>query len=323
MAHPSRYRVFRGRVDGADRANLHTLGKVLADASMQAALSTTADGLILDTLSLDNAVASHVFVGGRCPDAAWKMWRWDEDAAAGSEVTAGEVGGAGGTGKDITGVAQSAAASDQAIMTMDQNDGWVIGANRKFSTIVFQVEDVATLDVLTDEFSYWNGASWTALAATDILCAKGGKGTVPAQGTDLTLNDGNIPVAGADLWSNQEELLIVFSMPLDWALTKTSSTTTNTAQGGIDSGYYCLRWRNTGDPTAGTVGPIDRAYVGCATRMVVWSLADITTGEGLNLPITSNDEFPWVVYEMDGTHKVAASVQVNSQQGKLGEGSKG
>ena len=317
MAHPSRYRVFRGRVDGADRANLHTLGKVLADGSMQADLSTTADGLILDTLSLDNALASHVFVGGRFPDAAWKMWTWDESQDGGEEVSEG-------SGADITTVAQSAADSDRAIMTDDPNDGWVIGADRKFSTIVIQVEDAATLHPITDEFSYWNGSSWTALAATDILCAKGGKGTVPAQGTNLAFNDGlAAPAADADLWANKEELLIVFSMPLDWALTKTSSTTTNTAQGGIDAGYYCLRWRNISDPTGGVVGTMDRAYVGCATRMVVWSLADITTGEGLNLPITSNDEFPWVVYEMDGAHKVAASVQVNSQQGKLGEGSKG
>jgi len=312
MSQPSRFRMFRGRIDGQDLANVHTLGKVLATGSVQADLSTTTDGLILDTLSLDNSAASHVFVGGRFSDASWKMWLWDESNADGTEVDT-----------DITTVAQRDDDDDQAIMTMDQNDGWVIGANRKFSTIVFRVEDVATLDVLTDEFSYWNGASWTALAATDILCAKGGKGTVPAQGTDLTLNGGNAPVAGADLWGNSEELLIVFSMPLDWALTKTSSTTTNVAQGGVDSGYYALRWRNTGDPTAGNVGTVDRAYVGCATRLVIWSLADITTGESLNIPMTSSDEVPWLVYEMAGTHKVSASVQVTGFNGKLGEGSKG
>jgi hypothetical protein len=308
--------MYRGRVDGSDLANVHTLGKILASTDIQADLSTTADGLVLDTLSLDNSAASHVFVGGRFPDAAWKMWRWDESQTNGEEVSEG-------SGDDITTAAQSAAASDQAIMTMDQNDGWVIGANRKFSTIVFQVEDVATLDVLTDEFSYWNGASWTALAATDILCAKGGKGTVPAQGTSLTLNDGNIPVADADLWANKEELLIVFSMPLDWQKTTTSTTVLNAAQGGLDSGYYALRWRNTRDPTAGNVGTIDRAYVGCATRLVIWSLADITTGESLNLPLTSSDEIPWLVYEMAGAHKISASVQVTGFNDKLGEGSRG
>jgi len=319
MSKPSRFRVFRGRVDGNDLANIHTLGKLVGSATtseMQGDLSTTADGLILDSLSLDNSGASHVFIGGRFPDAAWKMWRWDESQTDGEEVSEG-------SGADITTAAQSAADSDQAIMTMDQNDGWVVGANRKFSTIIFQVEDVVTLDLITDEFSYWNGASWTALAPSDILCAKGGKGTVPAQGTSLTLNDGNVPVAGTDLWGDKEELLIVFSMPLDWQKTTTSSTTANTAQGGVDSGYYALRWRNTRNPTAGNVGTIDRAYVGCATRLVIWSLADITTGESLNLPMTSSDEIPWLVYEMAGAHKVSASVQVTGFNDKLGEGSVG
>tara|TARA_Y100000310_G_scaffold50848_1_gene46933 strand:- start:4901 stop:5854 length:954 start_codon:yes stop_codon:yes gene_type:complete len=317
MSNPSRFRLYRGRVDGDDLANVHTVGKVLTSDGIQVDLSTTAGGLILDTLSLDNSKASHVFIGGRFPNAAWKMWRWDESQSDGEEVSEG-------SGADITTVAQSAAASDQAIMTMDQNDGWVVAADRKFSTLILQIEDVATLDVLTDEFSYWNGSSWTALSAGDILCAKGATGTVPAaQGTNLTLNDGNVPVAGADLWGNKEDTLLVFSMPLDWQKTTTSTTVHNTAQGGVDSGYYALRWRNTGDPTAGNVGTLDRAYIGTATRLVVWSLSDITTGESLGLPITSSDELPWVVYEMAGTHKVAASVQVSGFNDKLGEGSKG
>lgn len=316
MSQPSRFRMFRGRVDGQDLANVHTLGKVLAAGSVQADLSTTTDGLILDTLSLDNSAASHVFVGGRFSDASWKMWRWDESQTGGEEVSEG-------SGADITGVAQSSAASGQAIMTADQNDGWVIGADRKFSTIILDLGAKAESDI-TDEFSYWNGASWTALAATDILCAKGGKGTVPAQGTDLTLNGGDAPAAGADLWANTGEMLVVFSMPLDWQKTTSSTTAHNTAQGGVDSGYYALRWRNTdAAPGAGQVATLDTAYVGCATRLVIWSLADITTGESLNIPMTSSDEVPWLVYEMAGAHRVSASVQVSAFNGKLGEGNKG
>ena len=72
MSKPSRFRVFRGRVDGNDLANIHTLGKLVGSAitsEMQGDLSTTADGLILDSLSLDNSGASHVFIGGRFPNA--------------------------------------------------------------------------------------------------------------------------------------------------------------------------------------------------------------------------------------------------------------
>ena len=309
--------MFRGRIDGQDLANVHTFGKILASTDIQADLSTSADGLILESLSLDNAAASHVFVGGRFPDAAWKMWRWDESQTNGEEVSEG-------SGADITGVAQSTAASNQAIMTADQNDGWVIGADRKFSTIILDLQDEAKSDI-TDEFSYWNGSSWTALAASDILCIKGLKGTKPAaQGTNLNLNDGDAPAAGADMWGDAQELLIVFSMPLDWAKTTTSTTAHNTAQGGVDSGYYALRWRNTDNaPGAGQVATLDTAYVGCATRLVIWSLADITTGESLNMPMTSSDEVPWLVYELAGAHKIAASVQVSAFNGKLGEGSKG
>ena len=68
---------------------------------------------------------------------------------------------------------------------------------------------------------------------------------------------------------------------------------------------------------------LDTAYVGCATRLVIWSLADITTGESLNMPMTSSDEVPWLVYELAGAHKIAASVQVSAFNGKLGEGSLG
>ena len=319
MSQPSRFRMFRGRIDGQDLANVHTLGQHLdvGGLSMQADLSTTTAGLILDTLSLDNSATSHVFVGGRFPNAAWKMWRWDESQTNGEEVSEG-------SGDDITAKAQDAEGdANQVIMTVDENDGWVVGADRKFSTLIVKVKTAATIEI-TDEFSYWNGASWTSLAATDILCAKGGKGTVPAQGTDLTLNGGDAPVPGADLWGNTGELLLVFSMPIDWTLTKTSSTTTNTAQGGVDSGYYALRWRNTVNPGDGLVPAVmDAASLGCATRLVVWSLSDITTGESLNIPITSSDELPWLVYEMKGAHKSSASVQVTGFNGKLGEGSKG
>ena len=316
MSNPSRFRMYRGRVDGADTANLHTLGKVSASAVTSYDLSSSAEGLILDTLSLDNSAASHVFVGGRFPNDAWKMWRWDESKANGTEVASG------GNGGDIT-TAMQGTSANQEISTLDANDGWVIGASRKFSTIIISVDQVTNGEV-TDEFSYWNGSSWTALTQSDFICIKDAGGTKPAQGGNLTLNDENVPVGSTNLWANTAETLIVFSMPLDWEKTTTSSTTTNVAQGGVDDGYYALRWRNTDDPNdAKNVVRADYVRVGCATRLVIWSLADITTGENLNIPMTSSDEIPWVVYEMAGTHKVSASVQVTSFNDTLGEGSKG
>ena len=172
----SRFRVNRGRVMGVDMAHVGTrfmtltgaaspnnvqyfdIGSGAGDSVSPGAAdypgSGEENGLILQNLSLVSgagATTTHVMIGGRLRDGAWKMYTWDNSAT---------------TATDVTTVAQSDAATvDLATVTV--NDGFVIAASGTFDTIVANINQATVGGATVEEFSYWNGSSWAAVSIRD------------------------------------------------------------------------------------------------------------------------------------------------------------
>lgn len=307
-----RFRVYRGRVMGPDLANIHSVGVQLTsdiEADLGAVPTAGSEhGYFLNHVSIDNGAASHVFLGGRIPAANFTVAGWT-----------GNV--------DTTGIDATDDKSRNLVINT-QYAGFAVHADRRFNTIVIDI-DVGAQGDITDEFSYWNGSSWTALAQKDILCAVKKTGTENKvgptfeQGRNCVLTT-NATIAANSIWegeaSDTGKLLLIFRSPDDWTAT-TAGQLTN-----VGVGRYVLRYRNTRAAAVSRVATstgADGFKIGCATRSVFWSLGDVVNGVDLNIPLTSVDEVPWVIWEKAGAaetadHKISVTLERTAYTGKLG-----
>lgn len=124
--------------------------------------------------------------------------------------------------------AQDADTNDFALETLTVDDGFLIGANRKFGAISL---DVTTAGVgnTTHVIEYWNGA-WTAMAASAFF----------------------VDIKRAAVWAAGEEL-VLFDPPADWIVGGSGT--------GVNAAYYNLRIRCT-TVAAGTAALARRIYIG-------------------------------------------------------------
>ena len=132
----------------------------------------------------------------------WKAGQWDD--SAGASYT------------DDTTDAQDAGASDFALTTTTNNDGFVVQCLDKFGVVAI---DVGTAEAGSPvyEYTYWNGA-WTALTTCVVSSAY-----------------------------TAAEHVIAFPEPGDWTALATGDTPVDTD--GLTAGYYAIRMRATTAPT--------------------------------------------------------------------------
>lgn len=170
--------------------------------------------------------------GVELPDAMWKAGLWDN-----SETPAYI---------DDTTDAQDSGTSDFALQSLTNNDGFVVQSTEKFNIIRILVGTAEVGTAATDEYTYWNGSSWTTLPTLS---------TVDHTGTG--------------------DEFLQFLTPDDWAKLATGDTPVDSH--GLDAGSYAIRYRATTAP--GTTAAL-------ATDLAVIKLLDYIEKVGDGASVT-------------------------------------
>src|SRR3990172_9550184 len=183
--------------------------------SAAGALPTTAPWRVV-TVRLHNRTGSAMGCAlvGFMADARWEAGQW---VNATTTYTA-----------DTTD-AQDAGTNDFALETTTQNDGFVVGADRKFGAVSVDVTTAGSGTSPTHVVEYWNGA-WTAIAAAGML----------------------IDVPRSADWG-AGEAVILFDPPVDWIVGGSGT--------GISQTRFNIRMRRT-NATQATAALARRIYVG-------------------------------------------------------------
>ena len=180
---------------------------------------------------------------------------------------AGQYTHAGTTFTDDTTDAQDAGATDFALETLTDNDGFIVACKYPFNALSINIGTAgagATPSVHDMAYSNLAGTGWTTLTTTNAFVA---------------------PVA---VWA-AVSTPVIWVPPADWG---------NVAANGaapfdnIPVGYYAIRIRaTTANAGAGLVAAV-------ATAMEVWRLFDLTEGLTDNSTATKN-YFPAELYQQD------------------------
>jgi hypothetical protein len=155
-------------------------------------------------------------LAGLFPDSTWTAGQW---VAVGTTLT------------DDTTDAQDAGADDFPINTTTINDGHIIGCTYPFGLVSYDITTATIGAALAGIIEYWNGAAWTAIAATGMHV--------------------DIPRGVGVQWA-LGELIIMFDPPVDWAVGGTGT--------GVSATKYNLRYASSAAGT--TAGLARRIYVG-------------------------------------------------------------
>lgn len=147
------------------------------------------------------------------------------------------------------------------------NDGFVIAASGTFDTIIANIFTATAGAATVEEFSYWNGSSWAAVSIRDSKYPAAAPGHFDTTG-----------------WSH-----VRFEPPGDW-----EKTTGATAEGGVATGMYALRYRTTTVCTTAAIA--DKIRVGSTLRFCVLNVKadEEVIADNMNVPITSGFESPWI-----------------------------
>lgn len=174
-------------------------------AKTDAVTPATGEQLIFKEMQLENNTGGDITVGVgfKLDNSRWKFGQWDDSETA--------------SYTDDTTDAQDAGASDAALTTTTNNDGFVVQSLDKFGCVILQV-GTAEAGSPVYEYTYWNGSSWATLSTLSVSSA--------------------YTVA---------EHLILFSPPQDWAALASGDTPVDTD--GLTAGYYAIRMRATTAPT--------------------------------------------------------------------------
>lgn len=195
------------------------------------------DGIALGNFELHNRAAATIAVaiGVRIPNRFWRYGLWTD---ASTTVT------------DDTTDAQSTAASDAALETTTDNDGYVILSRVKFNGVSIRVGTASSggSAVRAVRFSNSAGTGWNA---------------APANLFAQTAATGNYSTG---------ENVVVFAPPYDWG--KSSSLATS-----LPDGYYAMNVRSTTAPTA---------TAGVATAIEVFQLFFTTEGVADNTSLSKD-----------------------------------
>lgn len=229
MPNVKRQRTGPGR--GPDAANTFFVSALMRNSFLdEVRTAATGAGIAVKHAILENDSASTVLmgIGARLANAKWIAGQW---ATATSAFT------------DDTTDAQDAGASDVALQTTTANDGHIIACLEKFTAVVYDVGTAAVdsggAGGVTGEWTYWNGAAWSALT------------TLAVSGTS------RFYVAGRNE--------VLFAAPTDWA------TATSTEITGLNAGsWYAIRYRATAEPDT---------TAALATTIQVWDALRVVRGQ--------------------------------------------
>ena len=269
-----RFRVHKGRVSGFDMANVVTRFMTLAGDANAIQYFDIGSGA---GTSASPIAADYPETG---QEGGLVLQNLNIVSGAGAATTHVMIGGrlrndswkmytwdnSATTATDVTDYAQSDAATvDLANTTV--NDGFVIAASGTFDTIIANISQATVGGATVEEFSYWSGSAWTAISIRDSK--------------HLAVAPGHFDTTG---WSH-----VRFEPPGDW-----EKTTGATAEGGVATGMYALRYRTT---TACTTEPqADKIRVGSTLRFCVLNVKadEEVIADNMNVPITSGFESPWI-----------------------------
>jgi hypothetical protein len=296
MTRRNRFRVHKGRVLSPDFANSKTwsvvagstnksvdIGPMPAEQAGAGSSGTQGDasgdvnsGFLANVIDVHNGAGAAVraYVGGRLRDdpSYWFAGTWQ--AADAPDYT------------DSTAAVQAAAGAMEIVSTVI-NDGFVLGAYRKFNAVVLQVSNhVAGGTKPTEVYQYWNGA-WVTL------------GTFEA------------PALYAEA---AEQQVIMFNPPEDWAL-----TTVAAPGAGIPAGGYVIRVLDAA--ASSDTAEVDRIFVGT----VRWGCLNVgaagnVRAEGVEIALCSMDEAPWAVFTTGHANSRAlVTGQKTTDAGVVGE----
>ena len=181
-------------------------------------------GLALGSFSLHNRSGGSIIagIGVRIPNRYWIAGQWDDDGAT--------------PFSDDTADAQSTAASDFALETTTNNDGYVIASRVPFNAISWNIgtASVGGAPVRAVRYSNAAGSGWTDFANLFVQDADTGQ------------------------YTTGEQILVV-SAPVDWGQTQAGGLS------GIPAGLYAMNVRATTAPTTtagiGTSLEIFRLYL--------------------------------------------------------------
>jgi hypothetical protein len=207
---PTRYRT---------TSSYHWLGQPATAVNViPASAGVTVPGEQIMRVYMQNISAGTVSLclAGLFPDSAWTAGQW---VAVGTTLT------------DDTTDAQDAGADDFPINTTTINDGHIIGCTYPFGLVSYDITTATIGAALAGIIEYWNGAAWTAIAATGMHV--------------------DIPRGVGVQWA-LGELIIMFDPPVDWAVGGTGT--------GVSATKYNLRYASSAAGT--TAGLARRIYVG-------------------------------------------------------------
>lgn len=142
--------------------------------------------------------------GYRLLDGEYKAGQWD-DSADPAYI-------------DDTTDAQDSGASDFALFTTTNNDGFVVQADQKFNMVRIDTNTAPSGGSPAYEYTYWNGA-WTALTTI----------ATPSYSADTST-------------------VLFFQLPSDW--TRLASSDTPVATEGLTAGKFAIRVRATTAPSS-------------------------------------------------------------------------
>lgn len=184
------------------------------------------------------AATEEIAVLALLKDAVWRAGQWVNGTT---------------TFTDDTADAQDSDTNDFALETTTAGDGFIVGAALPFSALSIDVT-TAGVGATAHVIEYWDGAAWTAIAATGMI-------------VDIPGRAGVIPAG---------ESLVLFNPPVNWQ--KGGSGT------GTPQGTYNIRIRAT-TGTITTASLARRVYVGEIIHAVVNAAADLLSERAYPSPL--------------------------------------
>lgn len=276
MPNPPRLAIRPGRVTsvGPDIANFVVNGNKTVAGDCHADITDytyddTSDdpaGIVAWEVQVRNESGAdkRVWLGGRLSDATgdgeFDVW------------SAGQFVAASTTYSDDTDDAKDAGANDFAMGTTTNNDGFLVGADRKWNCLVVDVGTAynnggTALGTASSKhfYQYWNGSGWTNV-------------TLLSPAVDLGLA--------------AQEYAIVFAIPDDWTAYEDGDVN------GVDTrliGQYVLRYIN-GDAPSASAALATRLYVGTARKsMLLVPDGGTDVSDNAPIPLCGRDERVWMV----------------------------
>ncbi|MHA1962084.1 MAG: hypothetical protein ACW99U_17910 [Candidatus Thorarchaeota archaeon] len=218
-----------------------------ADIAKTSILSTPSDSntgftekLVFGSVEVGNSSGGDAKCGFGIKQAngVWKAGQWDDSASA--------------SYTDDTTDAQDAGASDFALQTTTQNDGYIIQSLFPFNIVGITVGTAEAGGTTTDEYTFWNGSAWTTL-----------------------------PTLATPDYTGTGDKFLEFLQPATWTTLATGDTPVDTD--GLTAGYYAIRYRQTH-----ATGPTTAAL---ATIMWVVDLLDYVevVGDGKSVTLPQDD----------------------------------